>query len=253
MRLLHFLFAFLLATTGFAQSSAVPPRPQPPRLVNNFSQEFPQFLSASEEQSLENKLEQFSRETSNQIVVVIVDDIGGSDMNSFATDLGHSWGVGGAKSDNGIVVLIKPNSHDAYIAIGYGLEGAIPDLTASHIIENELTPEFKKGNYYAGLDATTDRLMELAKGEYNSAEYEKRNRGTNTVVIIVIIFIVIIIVGLISRGGPPRGGMTIGPRGYWGMGGFGGGSRGGWGGGGGGGFGGFGGGGFGGGGAGGKW
>ena len=207
MRLLHFLFAFLLATTGFAQSSAVPPRPQPPRLVNNFSQDYSGFLSASEEQALENKLENFARTTSNQIVVVIVDDIGGSDMNTFATDLGHSWGVGGAKNDNGIVVLIKPNTHDAYIAIGYGLEGAIPDLTASHIIENELTPEFKKGNYYAGLDAATDRLMELAKGEYNSAEYEKRSRRSSNIwIIIFIVFGIIFVIRMISRGGGPRGG-----------------------------------------------
>ena len=163
-------------------------------------------------------------------------------------------GIGTAVADNGIVVLIKPNTHDAYIAIGYGLEGAIPDLTASHIIENELTPEFKKGNYYAGLDAATDRLMELAKGEYNSAEYEKRSRRSSNIwIIIFIVFGIIFVIRMISRGGGPRGGMTIGPRGYWGMGGFGGGSRGGWGGGGGGGFGGFGGGGFGGGGAGGKW
>src|SRR3954462_1438468 len=83
--------ALLIAAPAFSQDASIPPRPNPPRLVNNLSQQFPDFLSASEEQQLEAKLEDFSKQTSNQIVVVIVDDYGNEDNNSFATKVGRSW------------------------------------------------------------------------------------------------------------------------------------------------------------------
>ena len=127
---------------SFASDDCIPAKPSPARFVNNLSKEFPDFLSADEEQILENKLVQFNKETSNQIVIVIVDDLCGYDANQFSTMLGEKWGVGQGKFDNGVVVMIKPTGgagkRDAYIAIGYGLEGAIPDITANHIVYNEI-------------------------------------------------------------------------------------------------------------------
>ncbi len=100
---------FIFCTiTGFSQTDGVPERPNPPRLVNNLSKEMPQFLSAQEEEQLERKLEDFANKTSNQIVIVVVDDLNGLEPYDFATRLGHKWGVGQAKFDNGIVILIKP-------------------------------------------------------------------------------------------------------------------------------------------------
>src|ERR1041385_6723316 len=119
---------------SFAGDNCIPEKPSPPRLVNNLSKEFPEFLSAGEEQALEEKLERFSRETSNQIVIVVVDDLCGYDANQFSTMLGEKWAVGQGKFDNGVVVMIKPTGgagqRDAYIAVGYGLEGGIPDAIA---------------------------------------------------------------------------------------------------------------------------
>ena len=139
-------------------------------------------------------------------------------------------------------------TRDVYIAVGYGLEGAIPDLISKRIVENEIIPEFKNGNYYAGITKGVDKLIGFAKGEFNTDEYSKQEGDIWPMLKYVFIGIVILII--LSRLFKGGGGMTMTRFGgtSW-PGSFGGGSFGG----GGGGFGGFGGGSFGGGGAGGKW
>lgn len=250
------LFFFLISIfSSFAQNDGIPERPNPPKLVNNFSATG--FLSPEEAQLLEQKLEAFSDSTSNQIVIIIIDDLGGQEPWEFATKLGEKWGIGQAESDNGIVILIKPSGGKGerkyFIAIGKGLEGAIPDLTCRQIEKQELVPYLKKGNSYEALDRTTNVLMALAVGEFNSNEYGKKAQKKFPVgVIIPLILIILFIIFRASKGGGD-GGLTMGAAGFilgnvlGGRrgGGFGGGSSGG--------FGGFGGGGFGGGGSGGNW
>jgi uncharacterized protein len=254
MKFLRFLIFLLIASPVVAQNNGIPIRPDPPKLVNNLSSEFPDFISASEQDALENKLEKFSNETSNQIVVVIVDDLGDHDINSFATGIGTGWGVGQKKFDNGIVLVIKPTGgegqRDAYIAVGSGLEGAIPDITAKHIVDDELLERFQNGKNYEGINAATDVIIKLAKGEINSKDYDAQHGfGSKTKFIVFGFLLILILFFIMSRigGGGFGGGMATGffiGSGGWGRGGggFGGG-----------GFGGFGGGGFGGGGGGGKW
>lgn len=242
----------------------IPDRPNPPRLVNNLSKEFPQFLTPQEVQALESKLVDFDKKTSNQICLVIVDDFGGTDENDFATRLGQSWGVGGAKFDNGIVVLVKPTQADGgrkmYITAGYGLESVLPDVLLKKIVSEELKPYFKQERYYEGLDHTTDLLIKISQGEFNYAKKEEHSLWP--IIIFISLFILFIYLSSKSnsryrgytygRGGvldDIGGGSVFRGSGWGGFGGFGGG----FGGGGGGGFGGFGGGGFGGGGAGSSW
>lgn len=260
-KLLILLFALL---TG-AINSQVAERPNPPRLYNNLSKEFPDFLNASEAAALEEKLEVFSNETSNQICVVIVDDLNGLDAASYAFKIGNTWGVGKADKDNGIVILIKPTQtdggRDLFIATGQGLEGAIPDLATKKVRDKEITPYLKNGEFYKALDNGTDVLMQMAKGEISVKDYTRQSnkRGGSMPLAAIIIIIVVIILLRNMFGGGGRGGRTFSSAGsalFWGsmLGGRGGGGSS-WGGGGssGGGWGGFGGGSFGGGGSGGKW
>ncbi|MEO6904573.1 MAG: TPM domain-containing protein [Bacteroidia bacterium] len=257
-----FLSIFLFSAFSiYAQSGEIPERPNPPRLVNNLSKEMPNFLSAQEQSQLEQKLVNFANKTSNQIVIVIVDDLEGLEPYDYATRLGHKWGVGQAKFDNGVVILIKPTGGEGqrqlFIAVGYGLEGAIPDLTTKRIRENEMNPYFKKGEFYTGLDKGTDVIMALATGEYNSDAYAKKTSQRIPAGIIIPLILIILFIIFKSQGGGKggnNGGLTMGAAGFLlgssfgrggGGGGFGGGSSGG--------FGGFGGGGFGGGGSGGSW
>lgn len=262
MKRLLLLITLFLSFIAFGQGSdPIPAKPNPPRLVNDYAG----LLDADQREALERKLVAYDDSTSNQIAVVIVKDLGGMDANQFATELGQRWGVGGqARFDNGIVLLISTGgdagNRDAYIAVGYGLEGAIPDITAGHITDDYLIPYLKQGDFYGAIDKTTTALMRAAAGEYKAPE-NYRKRGSRGISIGKIIFIIIILVVLLGMGGGGGGGGYMSRRGYRGFGGpvifpggFGGGGfGGGFGGGGGGGFGGFGGGGFGGGGAGGKW
>ncbi len=257
--------AFLLASTVMSQD--IPARPNPPRLVNDLAG----VMSASQVQYLESKLRHFHDTTSNQIVVLTVKSLNGYDKADFAFRVGEQWGVGQKKFDNGIVLLVKPRYSDrdrgqAYIAVGYGLEPAIPDAIARRIVDNEMIPYFRSNNYFKGIDKAVNVLMELAAGEITAEGYNKASQGSPLTAILP--FIVIVIIMLIIRSGRGGGrysmgrggssfltGMFLGSMmgggsrgGYSGGSGFGGGSFGG-----GGGFGGFGGGSFGGGGAGGSW
>ena len=250
------LFAVLILQAGIAFAQVIPERPDPPRLVNDFAN----ILSADQLQNLESKLVAFNDSTSVQITVVIVPTLGGYEKADYAQQLGQKWGVGGSKFNNGFVVLIKPKSTseqgEAFIATGYGVEQFVPDATASDVVNNEMIPHFRQDDYYGGINAATDVLMSLVKGEFKAENYGKSKKKGSSVAFIVIIIIVIIF--LLSRNNNNHhtinrsggAGMLFFPWMMGGGGGFGGGSSGG---GGGGGFGGFGGGSFGGGGAGGSW
>jgi uncharacterized protein len=252
--LLFVALVLINAAIGFAQEG-IPEPPNPPRLVNDFAN----LLSSEELQSLESKLVAFNDSTSVQIAVVIVPTLGGYEKADYAQQLGQKWGVGGSKFNNGIVILVKPKTAsengEAFIATGYGVEGSIPDATASDIVNNEMIPYFKQNDYYGGINAATDVLMALVKGEFKADSYSKKKKGSSAFIIIIIVIVIVILISRnnnhhnINRSG--SGGALFLP--WLLMGGGGSGRSGGFGGGGGGGFGGFGGGSFGGGGAGGSW
>ena len=249
----------LLASVSFGQiEKVIPPQPVPPRLVVDLTG----TLAPDQRDALEAKLVAYDDTTSNQIAVVIIPTTGDYDISEVAYMIGRKWGVGNKEFNNGIVFLVAKNDRKVFIATGYGLEGAIPDITAKRIIENEVVPNFRGNDYYRGIDFGVDALMLAAAGEYKApAGYGNRGRkgtGGSLLGMIIVFLIILFILSRINRGG---GGAFMSRRGYrnwtgpstmWFPPSGGGGS--GWGGGGGGGgFGGFGGGGFGGGGAGGSW
>ena len=205
--------------------------------------------------SLEEKLYKYDDSTSNQIAIVVVESLSGYSPDDYAMELGREWGVGNKGFNNGIVILISTGGGEgnrkAAIAVGYGLEGVVTDLTTKSIIDNNLIPNFKEKNYYRGLDEATDEIIKAAEGRYTAPEgYHSKSKGSSIWTIVVIIIILLIIFG----GGAAGGGTYVSRGGFGGW--TGGSSGGGWSGGGGssgGGFGGFGGGSFGGGGSSGSW
>ncbi len=218
---------------------------------------------------LEQKLVAFNDSTSTQIAIVIVSTLDGDDRADYAQQLAEKWGIGRKGLNNGILVLVKPKTGESegqvQIAPGYGLEGAIPDITCAEIVDREILPAFRNGDYYGGLNNATNVLMSLARGEFSAAQYgNKAKKGSGKSSPIGFIIIVVILIAVISRGssgGSNNKHISTGGLPFWmllGMMNSGRGSSGSWGGfsgggGGGGGFGGFGGGSFGGGGAGGSW
>ncbi|HPE34835.1 MAG TPA: TPM domain-containing protein [Bacteroidales bacterium] len=167
-----FAIALIMLILPVVQSQEIiPERPSPPRLVNDFTG----TLNASELNRLEQKLVAFNDTTSTQIAVVLVNTLGDYDKAQFADLLGEKWGVGHKGKDNGLVVLVKPKTAEekgeAFIATGYGLEGAVPDAVVKRIIEEEMIPHFMRNRYFEGLDRATDILMSLTAGEFTAEEY----------------------------------------------------------------------------------
>ncbi len=261
------LVAWLIIAAGTTTAQDIPPRPDPPKLVNDLAG----ILTPEQIEVLEQKLVAFNDSTSNQLVVVTVKSLNGYDKNQFAYSIGEKWGVGQKGKNNGAVILVKPKypgeKGEVSIQIGYGLEGASPDALAKRIIDQEMIPAFKTGDYYAGIDAAVNTLISLTKGEFSAGQYTKGSKTKSSPWALLIPIAILIIVFTIIKGGGGRhhsigkqlpfwtalwllGSAGRGHGGSWGN--FSGGSGFG-GGGGGGGFGGFGGGSFGGGGAGGSW
>ncbi|MCC7400707.1 MAG: TPM domain-containing protein [Chitinophagaceae bacterium] len=253
-RFLFFIPVFLLSVCALAQiDKVIPPRPVPPRLVNDFTN----TLTPEQRDALENKLVAYDDSTSNQIAVVIIPTTGGYGVEDVALQLLRRWGVGNKDKNNGIVLLVAKDDHKIRIEVGYGLEGAIPDITAKSIIDNDLTPNFRDGNFYRGINIATDDIIKAAAGTYKAPEgYGSRRGGgisAGLIFLLIILFIVFGSIGNRGGGGGLRGFGTGWIIGSMMSGGFRGGSSGGGWSGGGGGFGGFGGGSGGGGGASGGW
>ena len=246
---------------GLHTALAIPKRPEPARLVNDLAGLF----SSEQTRHLEDMLVAFDDSTTNQIAVVTVTDLEGYDAAEYATRIGLDWGVGSDKFDNGIVVLVKPkttSSGQVFIAVGYGLEGAIPDAYAKRIINNEMIPHFMQNDYFGGVHEACGLLMKLASGEISELRENDEDEDLLMIAFTMLMIGLIVLAVVISmKNGGGNGGsggrnvyrgpvITIGNDfGGWGSsgshGGFGGGFSGG--------FGGFGGGSFGGGGAGGSW
>jgi len=259
-----FLSIFLLQLVSFAvfsqnnfdPESLLKQRPSNQVLVNDFTN----TLTADQKDALERKLVAFDDSTSTQIAVVIIPSLNGNDVADFNVKLFRAWGVGNKKNNNGVVLLIAKDDHRLNITTGYGVEGALPDITCKEIIDGIIVPKFKGDDYYHGIDEGTTAIMQAVKGEYSAPPGYNKNKGRGDVSGRIIFFIIIIIIILaLSSGGRGGGGSFMSRRGFaaWTIGNMigGGGGGGGWGGGGGGGggFGGFGGGSSGGGGASGGW
>lgn len=242
----------LVLIFGTGLNAQLPSPSNPPRLVNDYTG----TLSASQINTLEHKLVAYNDSTSTQILVLLVDDLQGYSIEQYATEIGHSWGVGQKDKGNGVVILVKPKKGsergEVNISTGYGMEQYVTDATGKNIIEKEMIPAFKEGDYYTGIDNAVNVIMALCSGKFTQDEYNDGEGIPGWLTLLFIIAVIIVFIKFSSGSGQNYSGG--GSRTIWIP--MGGGYGGGFGGGGGfsgGGFGGFGGGGFGGGGASGSW
>lgn len=231
MRKLCWLWLLLLLITGWqVQAQDIPPRPNPPRAVNDFAG----VLLGNESDMLEQKLRAYNDSTSSQIVIVTMKTIGDYESSEVAIKILREWGIGTKGKNNGIVILAAIDDRKVRIETGYGMEGVIPDAIANRIIDEAIEPNFKEKQYYRGLDEATDKLIKAAAGEFR-ADPKKSGRSNNRNALFMGVFVIIIILLVMrNRGGGGGGGTTISRRGSggWigpigGLGGFGGGFGGG--------------------------
>lgn len=202
MKRLFLLLSLALSVLGFAQvEKVVPAKPNPQRLVNDFAG----LLTFDQKQTLEDKLVAYDDSTSNQVAVVTINTTDGNDIEEVALGILRKWGVGGPKN-NGIVILVAVNDHKVFISTGYGLEGALPDVTAKAIIDNDIAPNFKAENYYRGFDAATTSIMKAAAGEYKAPEGYRDRKGSGSGGFGKIIFGIVVLIIILSLFGGGRGG-----------------------------------------------
>ena len=230
--------------------------------------DYAKVLNETEKQQLEEKLIRYSDSTTTQIVVITIESLKGEDIGILTPKWGHAWGIGGTeKNDNGVIILLAKAERKIWISAGYGLEDRLTAGIGGEITRSYILPEFKKGNYYQGLDQGTSAIIDVFKGKYKG---ERKKKSKKEVPFIPIAILVLVALFLMSRNKNNKSGNNNDKNGNNGGGldlmdiillsslgrsggGFGGSSGGGFSGGGGGFGGGFGGGGFSGGGSGGSW
>lgn len=187
----------LLFTAHWAVAQDIPPAPNPPRLVNDFSG----MLNSSEREILEQKLRGYADSTSTQIAIVILKTTGDYPPGDYAFELGKRWGIGQKGKNNGILILWATDDRKVFIATGRGMEGSIPDAISKRIISNIITPNFKNQQWYQGLDEATTEIIKRANGEYKAEDDQEANDGGGSVFFIVLIIFIIIFIIIRRKGG----------------------------------------------------
>jgi uncharacterized protein len=189
------LFAALLVfATAVGAADQIPPAPT--RYVTQFTQ----LVSPARAEALNQKLEEFEKKTSSQILVVIFPKLPDrAALEDFTIRAAQAWRVGQKAKDNGAVLFIFVADRKIRIEVGYGLEGAIPDAVAKRIIDEEIRPRFQQRDMEGGVVAGVNALMQAAQGEYRGTGTTVAQRGTGrtrcgpgiTIALVLIFFFII--------------------------------------------------------------
>jgi len=204
-------FFALLATKSQA-AEVIPPKPD--RYFNDYAG----VVSKSAALRFNEELAQFERETSDQVVVAIFQKMqSDSDIADYTQRVAQAWGVGQKERRNGVVLFVFVQDRKMFIQVGYGLEGALPDITAFDITEYRIKPHFRNGDYQGGIATGIDSIFKAIRGEYKGSgktvAEEHRGGGASSIWSFIIFLIVLIVIsrmvrrlggwGYSSRGGGP--------------------------------------------------
>jgi uncharacterized protein len=191
------LIAALLASVATASQAAEVIPPKPDRYFNDYAG----VVSKEAAYRFNEQLAQFERETSDQVVVAVFAKMqSDSDVADYTQRLAQAWGVGQQERRNGVVLFVFIQDRKMFIQVGYGLEGALPDITAFDITEYHIKPLFRNGDYQAGLATGIDLICKAIRGEYKGSGKtvaERRHGSGASGLLPFIIFIAVLII--ISR------------------------------------------------------
>lgn len=183
---------------------------QPPGFINDFAG----MLTSDQRQTIEVKLENFQKETGNELSVVTIADLGGDTIENFAVKLFQDWGIGQKSKDNGVLLLISRDDRQMRIEVGYGLEGALTDAQSFWTINNIIKPAFQAGDYYSGISNGVDKIISITKGEFkpDTAQSAPSNFNINSVFLIIwLVWIVFVWMGsILARSKSWWGGGVVG-------------------------------------------
>ena len=210
-------FALFCAFSVVALNSAQPQRDdQSVPVVHQRITDFTGTLSQDEQRRLESKLEQFERETSNQIVVIIISSLEGGSIEDVTLRVAEKNKLGKKGKDNGVLLLVAKDDRQIRIEVGYGLESVLPDATSDQIIRRVIAPKFRQGDFSGGIDAGVDAIMRATKGEFTGDPEGGRTGRHTSPLIALLLFILFGIFSRLFIGGRLH---YMGPRGYYSSGG----------------------------------
>jgi uncharacterized protein len=145
-----------------AAAEVIPPAPA--RYFNDYAN----VVSSATAGRLNKALEDFERQTSSQIVVAVYPKMqSDSSIEDYTVRVARAWRAGQQAKNNGAILFVFVQDRKLFIPVGYGLEGVMPDALCKRIVDDEITPRFKSGDYDGGLSAGVTAMMAAAKGEYN--------------------------------------------------------------------------------------
>lgn len=173
MKIFSFLFSFLLAV-NIIYALEVPFLSG--RVIDEAG-----ILSEETKASLESKLKEHEKQTSNQVVVLTIPSLEGEVLEEFSIKVATTWKLGQKKKDNGVLLLIAKGDRKLRIEVGYGLEGTLSDVICNRIIRNDITPLFKKGDFSGGVEKGVDSILAVITGTYaNTNEVTDSTESSNT-------------------------------------------------------------------------
>ncbi len=158
-----------------------------------------QTLTVAEQAQLEQKLAAFEAKKGSQIALLIVPTTQPEDIAQYAIRVVEKWKIGREKVDDGLLLLVAKDDRKLRIEVGYGLEGAVPDLYAKRIISEIISPKFKQGDYYGGLDAGLNSLIGLVDGEALPAPSSAKPNGMDIMDMLPILLFGGLVTGLFLR------------------------------------------------------
>ncbi|HKP02874.1 MAG TPA: TPM domain-containing protein [Chthoniobacterales bacterium] len=196
--------ALVLSASLLIAAEVMPPKPA------GYFNDYANVVSKEKALALNEKLAQFERETSNQVLVAVFRKMEtDSDIADYTRRIAETWKVGQADKRNGAVLFVFVDDRKMFIQVGYGLEGALPDLTAFDITERHIKPRFRTGDYAGGLEEGVDLMQKAILGEYkgDGRTVREKSRSTTSNGAGALGFIIMLIIVLaIMRLGRRRGG-----------------------------------------------
>lgn len=151
----------VLASCSSGQSEA--PKPKAAMQLTGRVVDAANILDTETEKQLAAKLAFAEKQYGPQMVVVTTPSLGGRRIEDYSFDLGNAWGVGDAKRDDGLLLVVAPNERRVRIEVGYGLEGSFSDVFSKKILDETILPQFSAGDLQAGIVVGVDRMIEKMK------------------------------------------------------------------------------------------
>lgn len=211
-----FFFFFLILIFYSLEASPLKALPlealEEPAPPSSYVNDYAGLLDASTKQGLENKLKEFENQTSNQIVIAIFPGLEGENLEDFSIRLAQKWKVGQKGKDNGVILLVFKKDRKLRIEVGYGLEGVLTDALSKSIIQNEIVPSFKQGDYSAGIQRGVAAIQKAIQGEYKAEDKVLGWNDSDLWVFLLAILVFFVLPFFRKKGW--RNGMTLGSGGW---------------------------------------